>query len=66
MELVPHYIWNMPSRLTGKDTWQTRDKLTAEQALACNPDAWPVYRSVELRPVGRSGAPASRAAHAFS
>ncbi len=64
-ELVPHYVWNMPSRLTGKETWQTRDKLTAEQALACNPDAWPVYRTVVLLPVRRVSAGTASGAAAW-
>ena len=66
MELVPHYIWNMPSRLTGKDVWQTREKLTAEQALTTNPDAWPVYRSLEMRPTTKRVAVADGACHAVA
>ena len=54
MEQVAHYHWKIPSRLSGKDTWQTTEKLTADQALRLNPDAWPVYRSIEMRP-GKAG-----------
>ncbi len=51
MRLEPHYHWNMPAYFMGKEPWVTREKLTERQALLRHPDAWPVYRSVEMLPV---------------